>query len=104
MELMEVKGKRIAFYSIGEFASMIDRDSQTIRKWEYGGVLPPTVFKRRTGVRIYPEPVVMEVKKLCKKYKLRQGKPMAKEFSVEATEKIKEITAEILKGGDSNVE
>jgi len=101
MEVMEVKGKKVTFYTIGEFASFIERDSQTIRKWEYKGVLPPTVFKRRTGVRIYPEAQVFCVKKLIKKFKLQQGKPIPEEFKIAVAEASREITAEILKGGDA---
>lgn len=100
MEVMEVKGKKVTFYTIGEFANMIERDSQTIRKWEYKGVLPPTVFKRRTGVRIYPEALVMQVKKLTKKYKLQQGKPIPEEFKKAVAEACKDVTAEILRGGE----
>ena len=99
MEVMEVRGQRVTFYTIGEFADMIERDSQTIRKWEYKGVIPPTVFKRRTGVRIYPEQLVFKVKKLCKKYKLQQGKPIPEEFKVAVAEACKEVTNSILNGG-----
>ena len=101
MEVMTVKGKKVTFYSIGEFAAEIDRDSQTIRKWEYKGVLPPTAFKRRTGVRIYPEEMVKQVKKLCKKYKLQQGKVIPEGFKRDVAVACKEVTDRIIEGGDT---
>lgn len=45
-------GKSTTLYNIGVVASAIGRTSQTIRKWEVGGVIPPTPFKHN-GRRLY---------------------------------------------------
>lgn len=39
-------GRKTTLYNIGVVAEAIGRTSQTIRKWEVSGVIPPTPFKQ----------------------------------------------------------
>lgn len=47
-----ITGRSTTLYNIGTVAEAVGRTSQTIRKWEVGGVMPPTPFKSN-GKRLY---------------------------------------------------
>ena len=40
----DINGVEVVMYSIGDLAQELGRESQTIRKWELNGVIPPTRF------------------------------------------------------------
>lgn len=47
-----VTGRSTTLYNIGVVAEAVGRTSATIRKWEVGGIIPPTPFKMN-GRRMY---------------------------------------------------
>ncbi len=81
-----VQGKEVELFTIGELARRLEREQQTIRKWEKAGVIPPTRIRSKTGRRLYTEGQINALVKLVDKYNIRQGAAIPKEFIKEANE------------------
>jgi len=73
MKIYEIKGREVEMYSIGELAKELGRESQTIRKWEQGGIIPPTRFRDRTNKRLYPLEIVEGLKQISEEEDITQG-------------------------------
>ena len=67
-----ITGRSTTLYNIGVVAEAIGRTSQTIRKWEVGGVIPPTPFRQK-GKRIYSKEHIDAIVKCAEKAKIMQG-------------------------------
>lgn len=67
-----ITGQKTTLYNIGVVAEAIGRTSQTIRKWEVGGVIPPTPFKQK-GKRLYSKEHIDAIVKCAEKSKILQG-------------------------------
>jgi len=71
-----VKGKPIKLHPVSIFASYINRDKQTIKRWEKEGILPKAPFSVPHGdkeVRLYPDYFLRAVKSVVEELKLRRG-------------------------------
>ena len=66
-------GVKTTLYSIGELADRLGRSPQTVRKWEIGGILPPTPFKI-SRVRYYSEEHIQLIVESAEKSKIKVGK------------------------------
>ena len=60
-------------YSISTLAERLGRTSQTVRKWEIGGIIPPTPFKIK-GQRFYSEEHIQAIVDSAEKSKIKAGK------------------------------
>lgn len=69
-------GVKVKLYNIAVVADAIGRTSQTIRKWEVSGVIPPTPFKDSNGCRLYTSAQISSIVKSAERSRLKQGKPM----------------------------
>jgi hypothetical protein len=69
----KVNGKDTEMYSIGELAQLLDRQSQTVRKWERYGVIPETKFRNQSGRRLYSKDQVEAVVKIAREEGICQG-------------------------------
>lgn len=67
-----ITGRKTTLYNIGVVAEAIGRTSQTIRKWEVGGVIPPTPFKQN-GKRLYSKEHIDAIVQCAEKSKIMQG-------------------------------
>lgn len=67
-----VTGRKTTLYNIGVVAEAIGRTSQTIRKWEVGGVIPPTPFKQK-GKRLYSKEHIDVIVKCAESSRIMQG-------------------------------
>ena len=67
-----ITGRSTTLYNIGTVADAIGRTSQTLRKWEIGGVIPPTPFKQR-GKRLYSKEHMDLIIACAEKSRIRQG-------------------------------
>ena len=85
-----ITGKSTTLYNINVAAEAIGRTPQTIRKWEVGGIIPPTPF-RQQGKRLYSKEHIDALVKCAEEAKIRQGvnimqtsfsKRLYKEFEV----------------------
>ena len=72
-----VTGRKTTLYNIGVVAEAIGRTSQTIRKWEVGGVIPPTPFKQK-GKRLYSKEHIDAIVMCADKSRLKQGSGVSK--------------------------
>lgn len=69
-------GIETTLYNIGTLADALGRTSQTIRKWEIGGVLPPTPFKIQ-GKRFYSKEHIEAIVNSAEKSNIQQGKEIS---------------------------
>ena len=67
-----ITGRTTTLYNIGVVAEAIGRTSQTIRKWEVGGVIPPTPFKQK-GKRLYSKEHIDVIVKCAESSRIMQG-------------------------------
>ena len=67
-----ITGRSTTLYNIGVVAEAIGRTSQTIRKWEVGGVIPPTPFRQK-GKRLYSKEHIDVIVKCAEQAKIMQG-------------------------------
>jgi len=86
-----VGNKKVALYSIGVLANAIDRQQQTVRKWEKRGVIPPAQYRSETGRRLYTKQQVDIVKRLVNKYGIKQGQKIPDAFIDEIYREFKDI-------------
>lgn len=70
-------GIKTTLYNIGTLAEQLGRTSQTIRKWEIGGIIPPTPFKV-DGKRMYSKEHIEALVKGAEKSKIKQGSNISK--------------------------
>lgn len=65
-------GKSTTLYNIGTLAEALGRTSQTVRKWEIAGIIPPTPFKQK-GKRLYCKEHIDAIVGCAEKCKITQG-------------------------------
>lgn len=65
-------GYETTLYTIGTVAEAIGRTTQTIRKWEVGGIIPPTPFKQK-GKRLYSKEHIDAIVTCAERAKIKQG-------------------------------
>lgn len=87
-------GISTTLYSIGVLAERLGRSTQTVRKWEIGGIIPPTPFKIR-GDRFYAEEYIDVIVKSAEKSKIKTGKPIGStQFSNRCYREFKRLNEE----------
>ncbi len=97
MKVYDINGVEVVMYTIGDLAQELGRESQTIRKWEMNGVIPPTRFRDRTNKRLYPEKLVKMIKQISEEEGVTQGVSFeATNFSARVAKAFKEVEAELL--------
>ena len=70
-------GAEIKLFPVGTLADMIDRDRQTIKRWEKNGMIPKAPFTTHHGkklVRLYPEYFGRALRRVIKNMGIRKGK------------------------------
>lgn len=67
-----ITGRETTLYNIGVLAEALGRKSDTIRKWEISGQLPPTPF-RQDGKRLYSKEHIDAVVACAERAKLKNG-------------------------------
>ena len=65
-------GVKTKLYNIQVLAEELGRTTQTIRKWEIGGVIPPTPFKQN-GRRLYSKEHIDAIVKCAEPSHIKQG-------------------------------
>lgn len=71
-----ITGYETTLYNIAVVGEAIGRTSQTIRKWEVGGIIPPTPF-RQNGKRLYSKEHIDAIVKCAEKIRIKQGSSSA---------------------------
>jgi predicted transcriptional regulator len=99
LKVYELKGREVVMYSIGELAKELGRESQTIRKWEQAGIIPPTRFRDKTNKRLYPQEIVEGLKRISEEEDITQGVSFTTtDFKKRAFELFKRVEADLLGG------
>lgn len=74
-----VTGRETKLYNIATVAEYLGRTSQTIRKWEIGGVIPKTPFSIN-GQRLYSTEHIDAIIRCAEKAHLKQGSRVSKTY------------------------
>ena len=72
IEYTSPTGVHTKLYNIQVLAEELGRTPQTIRKWEIGGVIPPTPFKEN-GRRLYSKEHIDAIVKCAETSHIKQG-------------------------------
>lgn len=68
-----IGGKEQKLYTIGELCRRLDRQRQTIRKWERYGYIPSAQYRSKTNRRLYTEAQINAIVRVVEKYGIKQG-------------------------------
>lgn len=97
MKVYDINGVDVEMYSIGELAKELGRESQTIRKWEIGGIIPPTRFRDNAKRRLYPLQIVKGMKMIVDEEDITQGVSFETTDFTKRVEKLfREVEKELL--------
>lgn len=95
-------GKQVTLYPISVLAKNLsealgdERTTQTIRKWEVQGIIPPAIF-RAGQKRLYTREQIDAICKIAKECNIRQGVSLSlTSFSVRVYAELKEINKKLL--------
>jgi DNA-binding transcriptional MerR regulator len=91
-KLYIINGKELEMFTIGELAKRLDRQLQTLRKWETLGVIPQATYRSGTNRRLYTKNQIESIVHLVKKYRIKQGQPIPQEFKDEVADAFREAT------------
>ena len=101
-KVYKVKGKEVVLYPISTLAEKLGkalkdtRTTQTVRKWETKGILPPATF-RVVGKRLYAEEQIKAICRVAKECKIKQGSSLAlTNFSERVREELREVNKKLL--------
>lgn len=75
-----INNKEVELYTIGELAVQLDRQRQTIRKWERDGIIPAATFRSKSGRRLYTKKQIDAIVRTVNKFGLKQGMAISQEF------------------------
>lgn len=75
-----VNNKEVILYPIGALCEKLERQTQTVRKWEKRGVIPEPQFRSKTGKRLYTWEQIEAIAYVVDKYKIKQGTEIPEEF------------------------
>jgi hypothetical protein len=87
-----IKGKDIELYTIGELADRLDRQRQTLRKWEKQGIIPQATYRSGSNRRLYSLNQISAIVETVEQFQIKQGQPIPGEFKDIVTERFIEAT------------
>ena len=87
-----IGGEETELFTIGELADQLDRQRQTVRKWEREGIIPAASFRSKAGRRLYTREQVTAIVSAVDKWELKQGMAIPKEFVEEVHENFRNAT------------
>jgi MerR family regulatory protein len=87
-----INGRETELFTIGELAEQLDRQRQTIRKWEREGIIPAATFRSKAGRRLYTRPQITAIVDTVNNFELKQGMAIPNEFKVAVKEAFDKAT------------
>lgn len=100
-----VNGVELTLYPISVLADRLSmtletaRTTQTIRKWEVAGIIPPAIF-RVGNKRLYTMEQIDCICKVAEECNIRQGASLGlTQFSIKVFEEMRIVNRNILSGG-----
>jgi hypothetical protein len=87
-----VGGKDLKLYTIGHLCERLERENQTIRKWEKDGLIPPAQYRSKTGKRLYTKEQIEAIAGVVEKFNLRQGCQIPSNFKEEVYKAFSDVS------------
>lgn len=87
-----IKGKDIELYTIGELADRLDRQRQTLRKWEKQGIIPQATYRSGSNRRLYSLNQISAIVSTVEEFQIKQGQPIPSEFKDIVTDRFIKAT------------
>jgi len=68
-----INGKEQDLFYVQSLAEALGRSSQTVRRWEIAGVIPPCLFKDKLNRRLYTQEQIDVIVRIAEECKIQQG-------------------------------
>jgi hypothetical protein len=81
-----IEGKELEMFTIGELAQRLDRQRQTLRKWENNGIIPQAIYRSGANRRLYTKNQIEAIVTCVEKHQIKQGQPIPQDFKDEVKE------------------
>lgn len=78
-----IDGKELEMFTIGELAFRLDRQRQTLRKWENNGIIPQAIYRSGANRRLYTKGQIEAIVDCVNKHQIKQGQPIPLQFKEE---------------------
>lgn len=91
-KIYTIDGVDLEMFTIGELATRLDRQLQTLRKWEKLGIIPQATYRSGTNRRLYTTNQIEAIVDCVRRYNIKQGQPIPQEFKDEVALAFKEAT------------
>ena len=88
-----IKGVELEMFTNGYLAERLDRQAQTLRKWEKQGIIPQATYRNASNRRLYTTNQIEAIVQCVTKYGLQQGFPIPQEFKDEVKREFELATA-----------
>lgn len=82
----------LEMFTIGELAQRLDRQRQTLRKWEKQGIIPQAIYRSGADRRLYTKNQIDAIVECVERFKIKQGQAIPHEFKVEVQIAFEEAT------------
>ena len=87
-----INNVELEMFTIGDLAQRLDRQRQTLRKWEKQGLIPQAIYRSGANRRLYTKNQIDAIVACVEKFQIKQGQPIPKAFSEEVTAAFEEAT------------
>ena len=87
-----IDGKELEMFTMGELADRLDRQGQTLRKWEKQGIIPQAIYRSGSNRRLYTRNQIEAIVEVVEKYQIKQGQPIPHAFKEEVAEAFSEAS------------
>jgi hypothetical protein len=81
-----IEGKELEMFTIGELAQRLDRQRQTLRKWENNGIIPQAIYRSGANRRLYTKNQIEAIVECVKTHQIKQGQPIPPAFKEDVKE------------------
>lgn len=81
-----IEGKELEMFTIGELAQRLDRQRQTLRKWENNGIIPQAIYRSGANRRLYTKNQIEAIVGCVIKHQIKQGQPIPPAFREDVRE------------------
>jgi hypothetical protein len=68
-----INGQEVMLFKIGDLCDRLERQRQTVCKWEKSGIIPQAQFRSKTGRRLYTKEQIDAIVETVNDFNLRQG-------------------------------
>lgn len=91
-KIYTIGGKELEMFTLGVLAKCLDRDSQTVRKWELNGIIPQATYRSASNHRLYTRRQIEAIVQCVRKHNIRAGLPITQAFKDDVKEAFERAT------------